>query len=102
MERMATPAQPVPPPAPIILAERLETAFARDSREERTAELTALTPDLLGTPAADLYALWCTCLHAASTRTRSDVLADLQTLAPVLIARSSPDAIRAITVAIAD
>lgn len=59
-----------------------------------------LAPYLEHLPAATLYPLWCETLHILASRTRGNVLLDIQALAPVIAALGGKEALFATAQAI--
>jgi hypothetical protein len=88
-----------------LLAQALQAARALGDIGARSRALAALAPQLAGFPRATLTSLWSETISALATRSRQDLLADLQALTPVLNALAGDGAsaeFREITQAIMD
>jgi hypothetical protein len=75
-----------------LLAEALTAARSLESEWYRSPVLTALAPGLCGLSFAELSRLWLQTIPVLAARARRDLLADLKSLAPVLVALAGPDA----------
>jgi hypothetical protein len=75
-----------------VLAEAVQAARALGDEWARAEALAALAPQLAGFPRATLTSLWLETIVVLSTRSRQDLLADLQALIPVLNALAGDDA----------
>ncbi len=71
------------------LTEAITYTRTIDDTERRTSLLQTLAPHLAALPEATRHALWNETLSLLATRTRSDVLADLRALVPLIAALDS-------------
>jgi hypothetical protein len=88
-----------------LLSEALDAARSFGKEWARSKALAALAPRLADPPLRDLSAAWAQTLQILADRTRSNLLADLCSLAPILVALAQPDAaaeFREVARAIAD
>jgi hypothetical protein len=74
------------------LADALLAAQAIESERHRTEALAELAPHLATMPRKHLASLWTETLHQLANRSRSDLLADLRAITPVLTALAGPNA----------
>lgn len=70
----------------MVLNEALESARAVEGYGTRADAFAKLLPALVELPPPLLYPLWSTTLHALAKRPRTDLMADLHGLAPVIAA----------------
>jgi len=82
--------------------EALEAARAIGDEEARSNALARLAPRLRELPPEILYRLWEETLRVLVTRTRRDLLSDLEALAPVLMALGGGEAVAETITAIQD
>ncbi len=67
-----------------VLTECITAARGIAHAMDRSESLEKLVPHVLPLPRETIYRFWCDTLHIAATRTREDILLDLQALIPVL------------------
>ena len=87
---------------PALLPQALEAARAIGSEGARSQALAGLAPRLRELPPEILYRLWEETLRFLITHTRSDLLFDLEALAPVLMALGGGAAVAETIAAIQD
>jgi hypothetical protein len=85
-----------------LLQEALATARAIENRHSRSSILAGLAPYVKRLPIVRLYALWCETLPTLATRTRPDLLSDLEALASMITALGGQEALSAMGQAIVE
>jgi hypothetical protein len=88
-----------------LLKQALDAARSIGAAEARSRALAALAPHLAALPFGDLSTMWAQTLHVLAARTRPNLLADLHSLAPVLVAlagQNAPTELREVARAIED
>ncbi len=85
-----------------VLSEALESARAIEGYGYRAEAITKLLPVLTELPAPLLFPLWSTTIHQLSQRWRTDLVADLHVLTPVIAALGGRSGLLATAQAITD
>ena len=85
-----------------VLQEALEVARAIEDERARAKVLSKLASHLVNLPFTTLYTLWCETLLILATRRRSDLLADIGALSPVIVKLGGDKVIREIARGILD
>jgi hypothetical protein len=83
-----------------LLQEALTVAREIESEDARAQALEGLVPHVKQLPVVRLYSLWCETLRRLATRTRRDLLSDIQALVPVIAALGGREALVATAQAI--
>jgi hypothetical protein len=87
---------------PEMLPEALAAARAIQDQRHRAKPLSALANKLSKIPPGKLFPLWQNTLHSLSQSTRSDLLQDIATLAPVICALGDRATVAEVASAIQD
>jgi Trypsin-like peptidase domain len=76
-----------------VLQEALAAARAIANDESRAQSLAGLAPHVKQLPVVRLFSLWCETFRILATRTRPDLLSDIQTLVPVIAVLGGKEAL---------
>jgi len=76
-----------------VMRDALEAARSMKKKNDRARVLIDLAPHLAKLSPSALYPLWCEALHILANRSRQDLLANLQSLAPIISVLGGSEAI---------